>query len=1444
MSKGNLHQNQYHPSAYAHETSTISDSQEAAASLSAPLPQPPSGYAGEVRSTDNHAGTNNEILITLRDLTLTLSRHPPKFTWLPYALPYLREQRITQTIFRDVSLSFGPGLVHGILGASGSGKTSLLNCLSGRIHPSEKPSVSLWSRFLSTPQVSLTGQLDIQPSTAKICYVTQQDFLMPYLTVRETLTYAARLQASHGSTEIARQVEEIIVELGLVDCADVLIGDTRVRGCSGGQRRRVSIGVQMLTNPAILILDEPTSGLDAFTAKTIVETLHFLARKRGTMVVVTVHQPRSQIFSLLDTVTLVSSGRVVYSGSQPIAYFSSIGYTCPTDVNPADYLLDLVAVDFRSSSASAKSKELIHKFADDFGAFQRCQMAADDAAAPPGVSAGGSSHTARSIDYPSSLFIQIKTLTSRTFTNLRRDRISLLGCFFEALIMSLVTGFLFLNLDSTLSGIQSRIGLIYISSSIHPYLIIVYSVYRIAYTIPSFDRDRQDKLYSPFAYLASQLVAYSPFDVFFPVMFGVIIYFMTGLRTDGAGAWHFWVWTYVMVLNQYISIWLASFCVAVIRDYPTASLMSNSLVTFAGLSCGFFVQIDTVPVYLSWIKHISFVYYPFRLLITNEFTDQDFPCPLPDPNNPVCQQYQGKFVLQNLGFQPNEYAYYMVGLAIMLVVLMLMTWVAMSLIKIDFLVIASSPTSSHGHSQTPEQDPSWLSADLTTDGPCVVACEQPPVIGIQIKNLRLVVHKRIVLTSTQTVLLNNVSATFLPGKVNVILGESGSGKTTLLKQIARRNNFTSFNVRGEITFGKYGQVYGENLKNILAFVDQDDDALLLPSLSVRETLLYAARLRLPGNSISRESLERRVDSLIRSLGLQQCREHIVGDERHKGISGGERKRVAIAIQMLKQPRILVLDEPTSGLDTFTAHHLMLLLRDLADREGTTILCTLHQPRSDIFPMMDSVLVLAKGGSPIYSGPATQMLQYFQQQNLHCPAGTNPTDFVLDIAACDQRNPSADKLTRERVAMLIQSFHQRFDDKQLPGDPVDSKEQIEQLPVVIYRPYQLFSVRTTSILVSRTLTNMARQPLMIFSRLGQLLAYALILTIFFAPLPEDQAGYRNRFGVMQECLAFLFVGMLNNVVAYPSERNLFYSEHKDNSYHTLPFVLSYMSHEVPVEIISALIVAALLSFVVGMFSTVTGYFSLVLIIFVCANAGESIGIIFCSIVYTVGFSINLTSTILSLAMLTAGFLSLDPPAFFPAINHISLLNYLAPLLTDIVFEDTTFACTESQRLSNGVCPISTGADAMRLYGFDPDNINKPLNFCLIVVVAIAYRLIAVLAVKLRVDGPPSFLKRLSVASLKKPDDSTDPAAVEAMPPPSLVRAGITRTVPYWWGAPDAILANTPRLSSLIFIKIQPSTLIRRPLPVRQAPTSVVDRDGIYQSHPSSSLLLAGGVLSSR
>ena len=170
------------------------------------------------------------------------------------------------------------------------------------------------SNITTTGTTHYNGSLDLFTVTS--AYVTQTDVLLPTLTVRETLLCAASLRLPPATTSQQRSqlVEEIILELGLKECVDTRVGDGFKRGgCSGGERRRVSIGVQMLRNPSVLFLDEPTTGLDATSAFHLVKTLKHLANT-GRTVITTIHQPRSDIFFLFDRLTLLSRGNIAYAG--------------------------------------------------------------------------------------------------------------------------------------------------------------------------------------------------------------------------------------------------------------------------------------------------------------------------------------------------------------------------------------------------------------------------------------------------------------------------------------------------------------------------------------------------------------------------------------------------------------------------------------------------------------------------------------------------------------------------------------------------------------------------------------------------------------------------------------------------------------------------------------------------------------------------------------------------------------------------------------------------------------------------------------------------------------------------------------------------------------------------------------------------------------------------
>ena len=190
-----------------------------------------------------------------------------------------------KVILEDVDADLTSGTLTAIIGGSGSGKTTLLNVLSRRIASSQ---------FKTAGSILYNGIPKL--SRIRNAYVMQNDVLLPTLTVRETLRYAADLRLPPPTTAEERQriVEEVILELGLKECADTKIGNNARKGCSGGEKRRTSLGVQMLANPSLLFLDEVTTGLDATSAYQLVRTLKMLASK-GRTIILTIHQPRSEL---------------------------------------------------------------------------------------------------------------------------------------------------------------------------------------------------------------------------------------------------------------------------------------------------------------------------------------------------------------------------------------------------------------------------------------------------------------------------------------------------------------------------------------------------------------------------------------------------------------------------------------------------------------------------------------------------------------------------------------------------------------------------------------------------------------------------------------------------------------------------------------------------------------------------------------------------------------------------------------------------------------------------------------------------------------------------------------------------------------------------------------------------------------------------------------------
>ncbi|EEH20574.2 hypothetical protein PABG_02805 [Paracoccidioides brasiliensis Pb03] len=240
-------------------------------------------------------------------------------------------------------------------------------------------------------------------------------------------------------------------------------------------------------------------------------------------------------------------------------------------------------------------------------------------------------------------------------------------------------------------------------------------------------------------------------------------------------------------------------------------------------------------------------------------------------------------------------------------------------------------------------------------------------------------------------ILSGIQGSAHPGQLMAIMGASGAGKTTFLDILARKNKRGvvegNFYVNGE-------KVDDDEYRSVIGFVDQEDT--MLPTLTVHETILTSALLRLPRN-MSTAAKEQKVHEVEKQLGIWHIKDQIIGSEEGKGrgISGGEKRRVGIACELVTSPSILFLDEPTSGLDAFNAFNVVECLVNLAKTFNRTVIFTIHQPRSNIVALFDRLILLAEGKT-VYSGPFASCQTYFDHIGYSCPAGFNIADYLVDL----------------------------------------------------------------------------------------------------------------------------------------------------------------------------------------------------------------------------------------------------------------------------------------------------------------------------------------------------------------------------------------------------------------------------------------------------------------
>ncbi|KAJ3015720.1 UNVERIFIED_CONTAM: hypothetical protein HDU68_012591 [Siphonaria sp. JEL0065] len=269
-------------------------------------------------------------------------------------------------------------------------------------------------------------------------------------------------------------------------------------------------------------------------------------------------------------------------------------------------------------------------------------------------------------------------------------------------------------------------------------------------------------------------------------------------------------------------------------------------------------------------------------------------------------------------------------------------------------------------------------------------------------------------------ILKGVSGEIKSGRMTAIMGPSGAGKTTFMNVLMGKVSRTDGSLRINNIVAEM-QTY----RKIIGYVPQED--VMIPELTVKENLLYSARIRLPSSWTNKE-VEEHIDSLLKALNLAQVANSRIGSTLERGISGGQRKRVNIGLELAAVPLSIFLDEPTSGLDSTAALDVVNIMSSIS-RLGLTIVAVIHQPRLEIFEAVDDVLMIAPGGLTAYIGPVDQVQEYFKALGFLFDERLNPADVLMDILSGRGELAEGVPVERQHVDSIVQHWIQYSQQKE-------------------------------------------------------------------------------------------------------------------------------------------------------------------------------------------------------------------------------------------------------------------------------------------------------------------------------------------------------------------------------------------------------------------------------
>ncbi|KAJ2949989.1 hypothetical protein O0L34_g11322 [Tuta absoluta] len=567
----------------------------------------------------------------------------------------------SKTILKGVSGVFRSGELTAIMGPSGAGKSSLMNALTGFFTQGVSGTISAGDSVcrLGGKETSLRS---LKSYRKKSCYILQDDRLNPLFTVLELMKFAADMKLGHTFSEKLKLtvIRDILETLGLSTTEQ-----TRCGNLSGGQRKRLSIAVELIDNPPVLYLDEPTTGLDSLSSVQCIEMLRNLARS-GRTVVCTIHQPSASLYMMFDQVYILAEGMCVYHGSasNTVPYFANIGFQCPKYHNPADYVLEIasnehgyhnetLAVRAKRTESSPREKPLVVDNGDTNEGFQCGKMSI--------------------LVHPPTEIYKFGVVVKRCLKQQYRDwTVTHLRVLLH-IVVGVLIGLFYEKVGSDGSKTINNMGYLIICTAYLTYTSLMPAVLRFPQELPVLKKENFNNWYSLSTYYLAVLVTSIPIQILYSFVYSVPSYILSGQPLE--------LHRFVMFMLVLATITLLAdavgnvigTCVNPINGTFFGAITTCAAIVFAG----FLVLLQHMSPTMRFISYFSFLRYAFEGLVLSVYAFERpvLECP---PAKFYCHYKYPKEILKEFSFKQDNY---MLDIAVLFVEVLVFRFIAYLTLK-------------------------------------------------------------------------------------------------------------------------------------------------------------------------------------------------------------------------------------------------------------------------------------------------------------------------------------------------------------------------------------------------------------------------------------------------------------------------------------------------------------------------------------------------------------------------------------------------------------------------------------------------------------------------------------------------------------------------------------------------------------------------------------------